>query len=280
MLGITMTNDGNIVDLGKAIEGAVAKLQTELPYGVELERVADQPTVVSESIWEFERSLLEALAIVLAVCLISLGWRTGIVVGLSVPIVLGVVALVMLATGWNLERVSLGSLIIALGLLVDDGIIAVEMMVVKMEEGWDRLKAAAFSYTATAMPRLTGALITVAAFMPIGFSQVDHGRVRGRHLLDRRHGSTLLVGRFRDYHALPCRQDAAQGLRQASRQRSVSTRRSTASCAAGSTLPSSGAGSSSARPSLPWSSRSSQADLCRSSFSPAARGRSWSSNCA
>jgi len=179
MLGITMTNDGNIVDLGKAIEKAVAKLQAELPYGVELERVADQPTVVSESIWEFERSLLEALGIVLAVCLISLGWRTGIVVGLSVPIVLGVVALVMLATGWNLERVSLGSLIIALGLLVDDGIIAVEMMVVKMEEGWDRVKAAAFSYEATAMPRLTGALVTVAAFMPIGFSQSTTGEYAG-----------------------------------------------------------------------------------------------------
>ena len=179
MLGITMTNDGNIVDLGKAIEGAVAKLQAELPYGVELERVADQPTVVSDSIWEFERSLLEALAIVLAVSLISLGWRTGIVVGLSVPIVLGVVAIVMLATGWNLERVSLGSLIIALGLLVDDGIIAVEMMVVKMEEGWDRLKAAAYSYTATAIPRLTGALITVAAFMPIGFSKSTTGEYAG-----------------------------------------------------------------------------------------------------
>ena len=135
MLGITMTNDGNIVEFGKAIEKAVANVQAELPHGVELERVADQPTVVSESIWEFERSLMEALAIVLAVCLLSLGWRTGIVVGLSVPIVLGVVALVMLAMGWNLERVSLGSLIIALGLLVDDGIIAVEMMVVKMEAG-------------------------------------------------------------------------------------------------------------------------------------------------
>ena len=179
MLGITMTNDGNIVDLGKAIEEAVAKVQTELPYGVELERVADQPTVVSESIWEFERSLMEALAIVLAVCLLSLGWRTGIVVGLSVPIVLGVVALVMLAMGWNLERVSLGSLIIALGLLVDDGIIAVEMMVVKMEEGWDRVKAAAYSYAATAMPRLTGALITVAAFMPIGFSKSTTGEYAG-----------------------------------------------------------------------------------------------------
>jgi multidrug efflux pump len=111
--------------------------------------VADQPTVVSESIWEFERSLIEAVAIVLAVSLVSLGFRTGIVVGLGVPIVLSVVAIVMLAMGWNLERVSLGSLIIALGLLVDDGIIAVEMMVVKMEEGWDRLKAASYSYSAT-----------------------------------------------------------------------------------------------------------------------------------
>jgi multidrug efflux pump subunit AcrB len=179
MLGITMTNDGNIIDLGSAIEKAVDKVQAELPYGVELERVADQPTVVADSIWEFERSLLEALAIVLAVCLISLGWRTGIVVGLAVPIVLGVVALVMLMAGWNLERVSLGSLIIALGLLVDDGIIAVEMMVVKMEEGWDRVKAAAYSYAATAMPRLTGALITVAAFTPIGFAQSTTGEYAG-----------------------------------------------------------------------------------------------------
>jgi multidrug efflux pump subunit AcrB len=179
MLGIVMTDDGNIVDLGKSLETAIGQVQSELPYGVELERVADQPTVVSESIWEFERSLLEALAIVLVVSLISLGWRTGIVVGLSVPIVLGVVALVMLAMGWNLERVSLGSLIIALGLLVDDGIIAVEMMVVKMEEGWDRVKAAAYSYASTAMPRLTGALITAAAFMPVGFSQSTTGEYAG-----------------------------------------------------------------------------------------------------
>jgi multidrug efflux pump len=179
MLGVVMTDDGNIVQLGKSLETAVAKVQSELPYGVELERVADQPTVVSESIWEFERSLLEALAIVLAVSLLSLGWRTGIVVGLSVPIVLAVVLLVMLAMGWNLERVSLGSLIIALGLLVDDGIIAVEMMVVKMEEGWDRVKAAAFSYSSTAMPRLTGALITAAAFMPVGLSKSTTGEYAG-----------------------------------------------------------------------------------------------------
>jgi multidrug efflux pump len=179
MLGIVMTDDGNIVELGKAIEQTVAKVQSELPHGVDLERVADQPNTVSAAIWEFERSLLEALAIVLAVSLLSLGWRTGIVVALSVPLVLGVVAVVMLGMGWNLERISLGSLIIALGLLVDDSIISVEMMVAKMETGWDRLKAAAHSYAATAMPRLTGALITVAAFMPIGFAQSSTAEYAG-----------------------------------------------------------------------------------------------------
>ena len=179
MLGIVMTDDGNIVDLGRAIETEVGRIQAGLPYGIELERVADQPTTVSESIWEFERSLLEALTIVLAVSLISLGWRTGIIVAASVPLVLGAVAVMMLAMGWNLERISLGSLIIALGLLVDDGIIAVEMMVVKMEQGWDRIKSAAFSYESTAMPRLTGALITVAAFMPIGFAKSATGEYAG-----------------------------------------------------------------------------------------------------
>ena len=171
MLGISMSDDGNIVKLGEAVEQAVTKIQAEMPHGADLERVADQPTTVKDSVWEFERSLLEALAIVLAVSLVSLGLRIGIIVALSVPLVLGVVAVVMLAMGWNLERVSLGSLIIALGLLVDDSIISVEMMAVKMEEGWDRLKAAAYSYSATAMPRLTGALITVAGFMPIGFAK-------------------------------------------------------------------------------------------------------------
>ena len=179
MLGIVMTDDGNVVELGKGLDGAIGQIQSELPYGAELERVADQPTTVKEAVWDFERSLLEALIIVVIVSLLSLGWRTGIVVALSVPLVLGVVAIVMLAMGWNLERVSLGSLIIALGLLVDDSIIAVEMMVVKMEAGWDRIKAAAFSYSATAVPRLTGALITVAAFMPIGFSKSSTGEYAG-----------------------------------------------------------------------------------------------------
>jgi multidrug efflux pump len=146
---------------------------------VELERVADQPTTVKDAIWDFERSLMEALIIVIAVSLASLGWRAGLVVATSVPLVLGGVALVMLAMGWNLERISLGSLIIALGLLVDDAIIAIEMMVAKMEVGWDRAKAAAFSYQATAMPRLTGALITAVGFMPIGFSQSTTGEYAG-----------------------------------------------------------------------------------------------------
>jgi len=179
MLGIAATKDGNIVTLGKSIEATMTKLQHELPYGVELERVSDQPGTVSEAIWEFERSLLEALTIVLAVSFVSLGWRTGIVVATSVPLVLGAVAIVMFAMGWNLERVSLGSLIIALGLLVDDAIISVEMMVVKMESGWDGMEAAAFSYSSTAMPRLTGALITVAGFMPIGFSKSTSGEYAG-----------------------------------------------------------------------------------------------------
>ncbi|MFS2069786.1 efflux RND transporter permease subunit [Pseudomonas sp. CT11-2] len=179
MLGITMTSDGNIVDLGKAMNTAVAKIQSELPHGVELELVADQPTTVKDAILDFGHALAEALIIVIAVSLASLGWRAGLVVATTVPLVLGGVALVMLAMGWNLERISLGSLIIALGLLVDDAIIAIEMMVAKMETGMDRVKAAAFSYQSTAMPRLTGALITVVGFLPIGLSKSTTGEYAG-----------------------------------------------------------------------------------------------------
>jgi multidrug efflux pump subunit AcrB len=179
MLGITMTSDGNIVDLGQAMDQAVTKIQSELPYGVDLELVADQPTTVKDAIHDFVKALAEALIIVIVVSLVSLGWRAGLVVATTVPLVLGGVALVMLAMGWNLERISLGSLIIALGLLVDDAIIAIEMMVAKMETGWDRVRAAAFSYSATAMPRLTGALITVVGFLPIGMSQSTTGEYAG-----------------------------------------------------------------------------------------------------
>jgi multidrug efflux pump subunit AcrB len=178
-IGVTLQQQGNVTDFGKAMEERVSQIRQELPAGVEIQQYADQPRVVAESIWEFERAFLEALAIVLAVSFLFLGWRTGIVVAASVPLVLGLVAGVMYAAGWNLDRISLGALIIALGLLVDDAIIAVEMMVVKLEEGWDRLHAATYAYTSTAFPMLTGTLVTAAGFMPVGFAKSIAGQYAG-----------------------------------------------------------------------------------------------------
>jgi multidrug efflux pump len=178
-IGVTMQANGNVLDFGRALEQRMAQVRQELPVGVEIQQYADQPRVVAESVWEFERSFLEALAIVLAVSFLFLGWRTGIVVAASVPLVLGLVAAVMYAAGWNLDRISLGALIIALGLLVDDAIIAVEMMVVKLEEGWDRLRAATYAYTSTAFPMLTGTLVTAAGFMPVGFAKSIAGQYAG-----------------------------------------------------------------------------------------------------
>ena len=178
-LGVTMEANGNVLDFGRALEQRLAQVRQELPVGVEIQQYADQPRVVAESVWEFERSFLEALAIVLAVSFLFLGWRTGIVVAASVPLVLGLVAAVMYAAGWNLDRISLGALIIALGLLVDDAIIAVEMMVVKLEEGWDRLRAASYAYSSTAFPMLTGTLVTAAGFMPVGFAKSIAGQYAG-----------------------------------------------------------------------------------------------------
>ncbi|NKI93715.1 efflux RND transporter permease subunit [Rhizobacter sp. SG703] len=178
-IGVTMQPNGNVLDFGRALEQKMAQVRQQLPAGVEVQQYADQPRVVVESVWEFERSFLEALAIVLAVSFLFLGWRTGIVVAASVPLVLGLVAGVMYAAGWNLDRISLGALIIALGLLVDDAIIAVEMMVVKLEEGWDRLRAATYAYTSTAFPMLTGTLVTAAGFMPVGFAKSIAGQYAG-----------------------------------------------------------------------------------------------------
>jgi multidrug efflux pump subunit AcrB len=179
MLGLTFERSGNVLKLGAALDERMARIKAALPLGVTVDKVADQPTIIDESVWEFERSFLEALAIVLAVCFLSLGWRTGIVVAASVPLVLAVVATLMLIMGWNLDRISLGALIIALGLLVDDAIIAVEMMVVKIEQGWDRVRAATFAYTSTAFPMLTGTLVTVAGFMPVGFAKSISGEYAG-----------------------------------------------------------------------------------------------------
>lgn len=179
MLGVTFERSGNILKLGAALDARMAEMQARLPVGITVDKVADQPRIIDESVWEFEKAFLEALAIVLAVCFFFLGWRTGIVVAASVPLVLALVAVVMHAMGWNLDRISLGALIIALGLLVDDAIIAVEMMVVKIEQGWDRMRAATFAYTSTAFPMLTGTLVTVAGFMPVGFAKSISGEYAG-----------------------------------------------------------------------------------------------------
>ena len=178
-IGVTMAPNANILTLGADLDAELEKVRAELPVGIEIEKYADQPKVAGDSVWEFEKAFLEALIIVLAVSFLFLGWRTGIVVALSVPLVLGIVAVLMLAFGWQLDRITLGALIIALGLLVDDAIIAVEMMVVKMEQGWDRVKAATFAYSSTAFPMLTGTLVTIAGFMPVGFAQSTSGEYAG-----------------------------------------------------------------------------------------------------
>ncbi len=174
-LAIAMRKGGDILTLGQALKREMARLEHNLPVGVEVHQVTDQPTVVGRSVKEFMRTLAEAVLIVLAVSFISLGFRTGVVVALSVPLVLAVTFLGMLVFGIDLQRISLGALIIALGLLVDDAIISVEMMAIKMEQGWDRFKAASFAYTSTAPSMLTGTLVTAAGFLPVGLAKSAAG---------------------------------------------------------------------------------------------------------
>jgi multidrug efflux pump subunit AcrB len=178
-LGVSMQEGANIVTLGEHLKAAMAAITAELPVGVEVTQIADQPHIVEDSVSEFVHTFIEALGIVLLVSFISLGWRTGIVVALSVPLVLAIVFVVMYASGIDLHRITLGSLIIALGLLVDDAIIAIEMMVVKMEQGFDRAKAATFAWTSTAFPMLTGTLVTAAGFLPVGFAKSSAGEYAG-----------------------------------------------------------------------------------------------------
>lgn len=170
-IGVIMDKGGNVIQLGENLDAAMKSIKAALPVGVEVHVVADQPDVVKGSVSLFQDSLAEAILIVLAVSFLSLGWRTGTVVALSIPLVLAITFFMMKVFGIDLQRISLGALVIALGLLVDDAIIAVEMMVVKMEQGWDRFQAATFAYTSTAFPMLTGTLITAAAFTPVGFSK-------------------------------------------------------------------------------------------------------------
>ncbi|MES2362264.1 MAG: efflux RND transporter permease subunit [Pseudomonadota bacterium] len=191
-LGVSMAKGGDIIALGKSLKALSASIGKTLPAGITLVQIQDQPTAVASSVNEFVRVLIEAVVIVLAVSFISLGFhkrpvngtgplpwwkryyidvRPGLIVGITIPLVLGVTFLAMLYFGIGLHKISLGSLIIALGLLVDDAIIAVEMMVRKMEEGYDKVRAATFAYEITAMPMLTGTLITAAGFLPIGLAK-------------------------------------------------------------------------------------------------------------
>ncbi|MBT0670928.1 efflux RND transporter permease subunit [Novosphingobium profundi] len=170
-VGISLRSDGDVARLGENLRDTVAQLQSEMPLGMRIATVSDQTRVVDESVGEFTRSLFEAIVIVLAVNFLSLGWRPGIVVALCIPLVLAMTFTGMLMMGIDLQRISLGALIIALGLLVDDAIIVVESIATHLEAGWTRLRAAVSAYTVTAKPMLIGTLITVAGFLPIVMSQ-------------------------------------------------------------------------------------------------------------
>lgn len=174
-IAIAMTAGGDALALGENVERRVAELTADLPIGLDLHLVANQPHVVDEAVGEFTKALWEAIVIVLAVSFLALGLRPGIVVAVAIPLVLAVTFVLMDFAGISLQRISLGALIIALGLMVDDAMIAVEMMISKMEEGFDRIRAATFTYTSTAFPMLTGTLVTVAGFVPVGFARSSAG---------------------------------------------------------------------------------------------------------
>ena len=175
LLGVSMKQGGDVIALGHTLDKKIAHIQQSLPVGVSFHTVTSQPKIVAHSVNDFVHSLIEALVIVLGVSLLSLGLRTGIVVAISIPVVLAATFLVMQFFDIGLHKISLGALILALGLLVDDAIIAVEMMSSKMEQGWDRVKAASFAYSSTAMPMLTGTLVTVAGFLPIATAASSTG---------------------------------------------------------------------------------------------------------
>lgn len=174
-LAVSMKDGGDILVLGKALEGEFERLARNLPAGMELRKVSDQPAAVKAGVGEFVQVLIEALVIVLLVSFFSLGLRTGLVVALAIPLVLAMTFAAMHYFGIGLHKISLGALVLALGLLVDDAIIAVEMMAIKMEQGFDRLKAASYAWTSTAFPMLTGTLITAAGFLPIATAASSTG---------------------------------------------------------------------------------------------------------
>ncbi|CAI0810702.1 Cation efflux system protein CzcA [Serratia entomophila] len=175
LLGIVMRDGWNGLDLGKALDAEAAKINEGMPLGMTLTKVTDQSVNISSAVDEFMIKFFVALLVVMVVCFVSMGWRVGVVVAAAVPLTLAIVFVVMEASGKNFDRITLGSLILALGLLVDDAIIAIEMMVVKMEEGYDRIKASAYAWSHTAAPMLAGTLVTAVGFMPNGFAQSTAG---------------------------------------------------------------------------------------------------------
>lgn len=179
VLGIVMRDGWNGLALGKALEQEASAINAELPVGMSLSKVTDQSVNISEAIGEFMLKFFVALVVVMVVSLVSLGWRVGLVVAAAVPLTLAAVFVIMLATGRDFDRITLGSLILALGLLVDDAIIAIETMVVKMEEGYDRIRASAYAWSHTAAPMLSGTLVTIIGFLPVGFARSTAGEYAG-----------------------------------------------------------------------------------------------------
>src|SRR5229473_1499203 len=175
MLDVVMQDRFNGLELGKALDVEQKKIQSNLSVGFSFSKVIDQAEVIKNAVDEFQLKFFVALMVVMVVSLVSLGWRVGIVVAAAVPLTLSTTLVIMLATGKGLDRISLGALILALGLLVDDAIIAIETMVVKLEEGWDRIKAASYAWSHTAAPMPAGTLVTIIGLMPVGFAQSGAG---------------------------------------------------------------------------------------------------------
>lgn len=179
MLNVVMREGYNGLELGKSLEAEQKKIQSSLPVGMTFEKVTDQSAIIKQAVGEFQQKFFVALLVVMIVGLVSLGWRVGIVVAAAVPITLSATLVIMLMTGKELDRITLGALILSLGLLVDDAIISIESIVVKMEEGWDRVRAATYAWGHTAAPMLAGTLVTVIGLMPIGFAHSGVGEYCG-----------------------------------------------------------------------------------------------------
>ena len=266
----------NVTVVGAEVEKALKSIERELPIGVELGKVSDQAQVVSKSVSEFLRSLAEAVGIVLIVSFLTLGLRAGLVVALTIPLVLAATFFVMQAMGIDLHRISLGALIIALGLLVDDAMIAVEMMDRKLQEGYDKLSAATFAYTSTAFPMLTGTLITVAGFIPVGFAASQAGEYVSALFWVT--GISLVISWFAAVYFTPW---IGYRLLKARRGAGITARPSTPSPSASSAPSSPGACAGArrwwSRPSVRWPRASPASPSSRSSSSPPPTGpRSWS----